>query len=52
MFYAPENHGAQMLNKYQPLQIYKWNSYSMLLKVLGIDSYWIIGAPYALILSR
>jgi hypothetical protein len=35
--------------KYQLLQICKWNSYSMLLKVLGTISYQIIGATYALV---
>jgi hypothetical protein len=41
-----------MQRKYQPLQIYKWNSCSMLLKVFGIISYKIIGAPYALVVSQ
>jgi hypothetical protein len=34
----------------QPFRICKWNSCSMLLKVFGTISYWIIGAPYALVL--
>jgi hypothetical protein len=41
-----------MQSKYQPLQIYKWNSCSMLLRVLGTISYQIIEAPYALVLSQ
>jgi hypothetical protein len=32
----PPSLAIQMQRKYQPLQIYKWNSYSMLLRVLGI----------------
>jgi len=39
IFYILENHGDQMQSKYQPLHICKWNSYSMLFKVLGIISY-------------
>jgi hypothetical protein len=52
MFGVPKNHEIQMQSKYQPLQIYKWNSYSMLFRVLATISYGIIGTPYALILSQ
>jgi hypothetical protein len=39
MFYTLENHNSQMQSKDQPLQIYKWNSCSMLLKFLNIISH-------------
>jgi hypothetical protein len=43
MFCARKNHKAQMQNKYQPLQICKWNLCSMLLRVMGTLSYWMTG---------
>jgi alpha-galactosidase len=37
---ALENHRTQMKSKKnQPLQICKWNSYFMLLRILGTNSY-------------